>query len=340
MNDHSQEPFEDVLKQLAVLEPEAAEEPRPARQALARLHQRLERDETNRLAWRFLLMFRRKYVYATALAVVVLMIAFSFPAVRAAASDFLGLFRVQKFAAISVSPQQLAVLETIAERGLYPGELEMIQEPGNPIEVESVAAAEEMTGLAVRTPAELGAPDRVYVSGGGSGRLIINLEDARAIVEAAGADPRLLPDSLDGAAINVTIYEGISQQWDSGAVLMQMPSPLVEYPEDVDTAPIAEAILQALGMERAEARRLSRTIDWTNTMLLPIPQGIANFQELTVDGEAGIGLTSADGQNSALLWQKNGTLYVLSGASLDRLHDIGNSLALDVQDGEDGRMFP
>jgi hypothetical protein len=340
MNDHSPEPFEDVLNQLSVLEPGAAEGPRPAGQALARLHQRLERDEENSMMRRFLLMFQRKYVYVTALAIVMLAVAFSFPAVRAAASDFLGLFRVQKFAAISVSPQQLAVLEQIAERGLYPGELEMIEEPSEPVEVESVAAAEEATGVEVRTPAELGEPDRVYVSGGGSGRLIINLEDARAIMEAAGADPRLLPDSLDGAEINVTIYDGISQNWDSGTVLMQMPSPLVEYPEDVDTAPIAEAILQALGMERAEARRLSRAIDWTSTMLLPIPEGVASFQELMVDGEAGIGLTSVDGQNSALLWQKDGILYVLSGASLDTLQNIGNSLVLDVENAEDGRMFP
>jgi hypothetical protein len=326
MNDHSQEPFEDVLNQLSVLEPGTAEGPRPAGQALARLHQRLERDEANSLMRRFLLMFRRKYVYVTALVVVMLMVAFSIPAVRAAASDFLGLFRVQKFAAISVTVEQLAVLEEIAERGLYPGELEMIEEPGDPVEVESVAAAEEATGARVRTPAELGEPDQVYVSDGGSGRLIINLEDARAIMEAAGANPRLLPDSLDGAEINVTIYDGISQNWDSGTALMQMQSPLVEYPENVDTAPIAEAILQALGMERAEARRLSRSIDWTSTMLLPIPQDVASFQEVTVDGESGIGLTSLDGQNSALLWQKDGTLYVLSGAALDELVKIADSL--------------
>jgi hypothetical protein len=326
MNDHSQEPFEDVLNQLAVLEPKAAERGPSAGQALARLHQRLDRDEDNRFVRRFLLMFQRKYVYATALAVVMFAVAFSFPAVRAAASDFLGLFRVQKFAAISVSPQQLAVLETIAERGLYPGELEMIQEPSDPVEVESVAAAEEATGAKVWIPAELGAPDRVYVSGGGSGRLIINLEDARAIVEAAGANPRLLPDSLDGAEINVTIYDGISQNWDSGTVLMRMQSPLVEYPEDVDTAPIAEAILQALGLERAEARRLSRTIDWTSTMLLPIPQDVASFQEVMVNGQPAISLTSLDGENSVLLWQEEGTLFVLSGAAMAELVNIGNSM--------------
>lgn len=326
MNDHSQEPFEDVLNQLSVLEPAAADAPRPARQALARLHHRIEQDQDNHFTRRFLTMLKRKSVYATALAVVLLAVAFSFPAVRAAASDFLGLFRVQKFAAITISPERIAILQEIAERGLYPGEIEMIEEPSEPQEVESVEAAEAATGKSIEIPGELGKPDQVYVNSGGSGRLIINLADARAILEAAGADPNLLSDSLEGAEIDVTIYDAVMLNWNDGTALMQMQSPLVEYPDDVNTDAIAEAVLQALGVDREQARELSRSIDWTTTMLLPIPEGVATFEQTLVDNVIGVGLTSVDGQNSALLWQKDGILYVLTGADLDRLDQIGDSM--------------
>jgi hypothetical protein len=74
---------------------------------------------------------------------------FSLPAVRAAASDFLGLFRVEKFAPISVSPQQMAMLEQIAEQGLHPGELVMTSEPASR-KVASGAEAEALVGFRPR----------------------------------------------------------------------------------------------------------------------------------------------------------------------------------------------
>ena len=179
-------------------------------------------------------MFKRKYAFAALAVLVLFSLAFAFPSVRAAASDFLGLFRVQKFAAISISPQQLSMLEEIANSGLLPGEVEMIQEPGQPTAVSSLAEAETVTGHSVQTLADLGQPDQIYTMTGGSGRLIINVEDTRSIIELAGVDPTLIPDSLDGAPVNVTIYPAVSQQWED-IVLVQSPSPLVEYPDDVDT---------------------------------------------------------------------------------------------------------
>ena len=62
--------------------------------------------------------------------VVAIAVLMAFPSVRAAASDFLGLFRVKTFAPISVSPQQLAVLERLGEEGLEPGEFVVTQELG------------------------------------------------------------------------------------------------------------------------------------------------------------------------------------------------------------------
>lgn len=320
-----EENVQEVLDTLAVLSPTTAEAPRPAPQALARLRREIEPEPQPSILERFTEMFKRKYAFASLAVLVLFSLAFAFPSVRAAASDFLGLFRVQKFAAISVSPEQLAMLEKIAESGLVPGEIEMIEEPGELTAVDSLAEANAFAGQPVKTLAELGEPDQIYTMTGGSGRLIINVEDTRSIVEIAGVDPALIPDSLEGAPVNVIIYPAISQQWEE-IVLVQSPSPLVEYPDDVDTVALGEALLQVLGMDSRQARRLARSIDWTNTLLLPVPENIASFSEVTVDGVSGIGLSSVNGRDTALMWQKDGIVFVLSGANIADLIDVANSL--------------
>jgi hypothetical protein len=316
----------DVLDELDALAPMVSETPRPASQALAKLKHRIEPSSQPLAKRRIPVMLNRKYMWATLSVLVVLIVIVSIPGVRAAASDFLGLFRVQKFAPISISAEQLALLGEIAESGLYPGEIEMVDEPGPAERVASREDAAADTGWQARSPAKMGEPDQVYLVDGGSGRLTINVKNTRALVQAAGADAGLIPDSLEGAVVDVTLYPSVSQNWADGLVLTQSPSPLVEYPDDVDTAALGEALLQALGMDRSQARRLSRSIDWTSTVLLPIPEDIATFNEVGVDGVDGLAFSSLDGKNSAILWQKDGMVYVLSGGELDDLVNIADSL--------------
>jgi hypothetical protein len=324
MTNH-EEDIQDVLDTLAVLSPSQSEAPRPASQALARLRGQMGTDPQESILWRLRQLFKRKYALATMAVLIIFSLAFAFPSVRAAASDFLGLFRVQKFAAISISPEQLAMLEEIAESGLMPGQVEMIDEPGDMTAVSSLEEAEASAGLPVRTLAELGDPQQIFTVDGGSGRLIVNVKDTRAIVETAGVDPSLIPDSLDGASIDVTVYPAVSQQWDD-VVLLQSPSPLVEYPDDVDTVALGEALLQILGMDSRQARRLARSIDWTNTLLLPIPENVATFTEVQVDGVTGIALSSLNGRDVALMWQKDGVVFILSGGNVAELIEIADSL--------------
>ena len=310
-----------TLNQLSILEPTAAEAPRPAGQTLARVRQEIDRREENRLITRFgrfMMNNNRRYAPAALLLVLLFGAAFSFPAVRAAASDFLGMFRVQKFAAVSISPEQIAILQRVAEEGLTPGELEIIEEPGELVQVESLAAAQAQTGLTnTRTLPGLDAPAEIWVADGGNGRLTVDLAGARAIVAATGADPSLLPDSLDGAVVDVEVFAGVQQQWADGTMLMQTASPVVEYPDDVDPTVLGEALLQVLGLNEAEASRLARSIDWTSTALLPIPQDFASFNEVTVDGVSGLALNSLSGEGSALFWQKDGVVYLLLGPGMD-----------------------
>ena len=101
----------------------------------------------------------------------------------------------------------------------------------------------------------------------------------------------------------------------------------MQYPERFDPTVLGEALLQFLGLNPQEAQRLASQIDWTSTLLLPIPSNIASFEEMTVNGVSGIGLSSVDGSLNALVWQENGRLYLLAGGQPPlELAELANAL--------------
>jgi hypothetical protein len=157
--------------------------------------------------------------------------------------------------------------------------------------------------------------------------LTIDLEGSRAILEATGVDPGLLPDTLDGKQVEVSVFAGVEQRWQNGTWLLQAESPLVEYPAEMDPAVLGQALLQVLGMSEEESSRLAQDIDWTSTLLLPIPRDFATFNEVIVDGVSGLALASLDGEHGVIMWQTDGVVYALNGAgSTAELVSLANSL--------------
>ena len=86
-------------------------------------------------------------------------------------------------------------------------------------------------------------------------------------------------------------------------------------PDGVELAPLGEAALRVLGMEAGEAARLSRQIDWTSTLILPIPTDVASIQRVAVGNAEGmlVGDGSDDGRRM-LYWQNGERFYVLQGS--------------------------
>lgn len=324
-----QDELQEVLNHLNLLEPTEAEQPRPAHEALAQLHTRLSADASfkqqvslwSQLKWRFsqiMSLTVKRFAWA-GLAVALLIAFFSFPSTRALANQFLGLFRVQKFAAISISPEQLARLEELDLEGLQPpGELVMFEEPGRAERVNSLDEAAAAAGMPLKTAVLLGEPQNIEISNGGSGRLTVDLESARAILDVAGIDPTLLPNSLDGADIDATIYDMVMQEWyEDDVVLVQTVSPEIDYPDNFDPSLVGQAMLQLLGMSEVDAAVLANSIDWSSTLILPIPQEFATFGEVTVNGNSGLLITAIDGSGNMVLWQADGVVYSLASDQMD-----------------------
>jgi hypothetical protein len=66
-----------------------------------------------------------------------------------------------------------------------------------------------------------------------------------------------------------------------------------------------------------EAGRLSRSIDWTSTLVIPVPSDFSSFREVTIHGKDGLLFIGPDNEtkvsSSAVLWQEDGVLYFLVG---------------------------
>lgn len=274
-------------------------------------------------------------------AIVALVAAFTFAPVQGAFSAFLGLFRVQQ---ITVVPLDLTGLqdmggnEAFGQRisQLFADSFTVTREPGEPQTATSAAEAGQLAGFTVRTLAGAEAPT-FSVSQGGAFEFVINRASAQAVLGELGRSDLQLPTDIDGARIRVDVPAGVmsaygdcqaldepevegrprSRTLRNCMVLTQIPSPSVDVPPGVSLAELAEIGLQITGMTAEEARSFTQSIDWTSTLVLPIPRNAVVNREVQVDGVTGQLLSfseAEDGQGYyTILWTKDDILYALSG---------------------------
>lgn len=335
--------------QLGTLAPSPAQRPRPE-QALARLHARIASEqERSLLTWNGGIMLKRsrlsrnwKRALSGLAAVAVVAIALSFAPVRAAASSLLSVFRLERIVVLPISVQDIERLENISwdlSRDYFPGDVDILTEPGESQHPESLAEASAIAGFEVKAPAAQPPADEIAVRGEMVTRVEPDLEQVQALFEEAELSPDLVPPEIDQQPFVFTVPSSVVQIWggleDGGEplVLMQTPSPSVEFPENVDTDALGVAMLQLMGLSADEAASFSASIDWSTTLLLPVPTDEVTYESVTVDGVEGILLTGtapdddSDISYTALLWQKNSVVYLLGGPEGgDGLLEIANSL--------------
>lgn len=329
-------------EQLALLAPGASQRPR-AELALARLHARIA-DNYKPLAGGIMLRksgLSRNWQRALSglAAMVIVAVLLSIAPVRAAASELLSFFRLEQVVVLPVSIQEIEHLERVSSelgRDFFPGDWEEIEEPGEPQHPATVAEAGDLAGFPVRTPATHPAPDEIVVRGQMVTRFEPDLEMMQLLFETAGLSPDLVPPEVDGEAFDFTMPVSVVQIWgdeEEALMVMQMRTPTVDYPDGVDEDALGEALLQLLGFSAEEAAAFSETIDWSTTLLLPLPGDQMTAELVVVDGTEGYVITEipSDGDEdvnyTSVLWQKNGFVHVIGGSEdAATLLDIANSL--------------
>ncbi|HET6596543.1 MAG TPA: hypothetical protein VFG81_13040 [Anaerolineales bacterium] len=319
----------------------------------------------NRFSQRILIkketsMFKKMFAFPVirfgTAALVILALILAFPGTRALAGELLNLFRVQQVAVVSVDFTGLEQLTGDGVLGnqfteLISNSVNITDEPGDPVEAADAAQASQLSGFNVRLPQSL-TPSQIYVIDSAAFAMTVDRAKAQALLEEAGRGDLVLPESVDGADISVTIPSSVSaaygtcpkpktddseredteSRYPDCVILAQIPSPSVNAPADLDINQLAQIGLEFTGMTAEEAAAFTSTVDWTSTLVVPIPSNAADYEQVTVDGVTGtlIKRESREGEPStfALFWVKDGIIYAISGrgSNSGQALEMANSL--------------
>jgi hypothetical protein len=306
-------------------------------------------------------MFKRLFSFPVirfgTAALLVLALILAFPGTRALAGELLNLFRVQQ---VTVIPVDFTGLEQLTGdgalgnqfTGLISSSMDMHQEPGDPVQAADAEEASQLAGFDVRIPAGM-TPSQIHVTSGAAFSLTLDRTRAQALLDEAGRSDLVLPESVDGAEISVDIPSSVSvafgtcprpgsgvsgnheqstteRRYPDCVILAQIPSPSVNAPASLPIDRLAQIGLEFTGMSQEEAAAFTSTVDWTSTLVVPIPRNAAVNEQVVVDGVTGtlIQRSSEEGPQFALLWVKDGIIYAISGLGTNSKQaiEMANSL--------------
>lgn len=268
---------------------------------------------------------------AAGLAVLVGVGLFTVPAMRVRAQQLLDLFRVQDFAVVQVDEGRMEQLrERVGGMDEMLGRpVEHVSTPEHPERFATVAEAERAAGFRVEQPAVVPggyALDSVMVSPDQREVVAVDVKPLRELMDAFQVRDLPLPASLDGSRVTLHMKRAVVQRYrgkrDGLVLFMQAPSPEVELPPGTDLAQLGEIGLRLLGLDRGEASRLARSIDWRSTLLVPVVGAAGSYQAIDVNGARGLYLDGTSvsmaqekgrGRGAVVLWTRDGVVHALGG---------------------------
>ena len=302
-----------------------------------------------------LLAPRWRPAWGLAVVALIVAVLVSLNPVRSWAQRVLAMLRVQKIQVVTIDPTSLMSGSEPDSRPyklfnqFIADNVVVTMDPGEPDVVSNLSTAAQLTGYPIRVIGSLGTPRRVEVNGETAFQMTINRDRVATLLDEIGRSDIHIPESADGALIAVHIPKAVISMYGDCPVrrghvastsqsraealaerktermanmkdtnctyLIQAPSPTVSVPPDLNMSDIAEAALELAGMSPAEARSFCQTVDWSSTLVVPIPRNSSSFETVTVDGVEGTLITEtlAQGNRYSLLWIKNGVIHSLAG---------------------------
>jgi hypothetical protein len=292
--------------------------------------------------------FKRWFAAAASIAVVGF--AFTLPAVQAGAQAFLEFFRVKQFTGVEFDPARLQSLESsgISPEAIF-GKVEPLTDaPLEPVSYATAADAGAAAGIRVRTPAWVPPgfePSGIMASSEHAARISINVTGIQAVLDALGLADVELPENLDGQTATVRVPPIVTQTYvnddfvsprtgetvERSVHVIQAKSPDVAFPAGLDLSKLAYAGLRVFGMPRDEAYRMSVTIDWRTTLIVPVPAKAVAYRPINVSGNEGLLITGLARDEvfhgGVLMWSAGGETFAVAGAiGGDELLEIAQTL--------------
>lgn len=276
-------------------------------------------------------------VWIGVMAIVLLAIAMLFTPVRALASNFLNLFRVEQVRVVSFDPAMLgnfkqSLSDQQEQISQYLDQNMVVVRNGQFKQVENANQASRLVGFFPRLPAgstvmSIGIiPEQTH-------QLTVDADLWNAVLASLGSDRFAIDPSLDGQIVKVSFKaavttaigqcEKVQDNGDDQAatilddciVLVEMPGPTVEVPEGLDIMALTEALLEMTGMSAEEARTFSQNVDWATTLILPVPNGDGvTSRDIVVDSVTGTLIEDSASGEFVLIWNRDGLLYSMAGS--------------------------
>ncbi|MBN1429505.1 MAG: hypothetical protein JXB07_14115 [Anaerolineae bacterium] len=323
---------------LGILAPGTFDQPNAGR-ALAEFRQNTQRRGVATMFDKIKINRQVQRVLAGIAAVVLLVGLLAWTPVGVLASDFLSIFRVERFVVVGIDPQRVdQVLQAMDQDGFF-GKSEVLESGGEPTQVTSLAEAVPLVGFQPLQAAPVfGEPTNILVEHRSVIRFVPDVATLHEIFTMVNLDPELVPENIDGKPFDITVPTGIAATYHAldglgTYTLIEMPAPTITVPEGVDIEALGGAMLQLLGLTPGEAEQLSNTIDWTTTLVLPIPTDmLSNIREIDIRGTKGVmfqnDIEDQANHEAAFMWEQNGRLYILSGmgVSTDNVLSFADSL--------------
>ena len=289
-----------------------------------------------------------KVALAGVTAVLVTVLAVS-PSAQAFAQDFLNLFRVKRFQPVAVDSarmQQLAS-DKFDIQSLISSSTTVVKDPGKPTVVDSPAAAAQLAGFAVRAPTVLppGATlKQIEVQGEGTVRFTADTARLQSLVDTLGMTDVQIPAQLNGQTVTVNKPPLVIMQYQNGKDTIdfaQSHNPQIALPDGVDMAQLGEIALRIIGMPADEAHSFAQSIDWSSTLLVPVPANASSFTKVSVGSAEGLMImtsgvlvptttaekaTRTPSPRSILIWAEGDMVYAITASGSTALVDIATSL--------------
>lgn len=251
----------------------------------------------------------------------------------AAASDWFRIFQAESVQPVAFTSTDLVDLPDPSAFGeAVSGEEVQVRA------VDSAAAAEAATGIAVPRVAELprgvtGEPT-YQVGDQGSSSFTFSAARAAASAEAAGEDLPPVPAGLDGTTVRLTAGPGVLATWSSSTGLPALAVARGVAPTaDSSGAPFSEVrdyLLSLPGLPADVAAQLATfTGDGStgSTLPLPVPTDRATTGTADVDGVPATTIAARDGSMAAVVWTQDGELTAVAGTlSTDELLAVARGL--------------
>ncbi|HWP96043.1 MAG TPA: hypothetical protein VN426_04265 [Syntrophomonadaceae bacterium] len=240
------------------------------------------------------------------------------PSWRAVAGNLLQIFRADKVESISLTPQDFNQIQQALAKGSKNIELKnfgKIESSGEATNIELNRSQLSTLPYTARLPEGFNSSsDKMYLEKASQIQITPQVDKINEFLSALGSQ-QMLPQGLAGKAFTLKIGDMLSIV-SSNYFLMQGPTPVVEAPDGVDANQLVQAMLALPIWPENVKQQMEAVQDWQHTLIVPGEQP----EKVDINGAQGI--LTREGNQTALVWQDHGMLYLLmeqSGSNADLL---------------------